>query len=279
VTPLAPSPYRGVAVALDGSGRAIDAVGPARRIAKLHGAELSLVTVAPAGERRRAAEMLEAAKDRVGGVDEIVVIDDDDAAAALGRFDDEHPEILLCLTTRGRRPLVRTLLGSVATDVVAHSRQALALIGPRCGLQDDQPIRRIIACLDGTAEGEAILLWATRWATLTGRKLILAHVVYPVEASEVTGTLSHDGLDTLSYLRDVANRLQEDGRAVIDLVIEHTDPPVAIVDLVQDLPYSIVAVASTDRHPFSEVFARSTTAEVLRSSNAPVLVASRPVGS
>jgi nucleotide-binding universal stress UspA family protein len=274
---MSPLPYRHVAVAVDGSDRATDALGPARRIARLHDVGLWLVTVARPGDRSEAEAVLAAASRRAGDlVRDVTVLVGEDPAAVLGRFDDEHPEALLCLTTRGRRPLARAVLGSVATRVVAHSSQVVALVGPRCDLGGDEQINRIVVSLDGSTECEAILPWVTAWSTAASLPMILVHVVYPLVPPGARIPPTREQMDELGYLRRIARQLEDDGHDVLDLVIQHPDPPDAIVDVVRDFPRSVVAAASTDRQPFAEVFARSTTATVLRSSTAPVLVASRP---
>lgn len=272
-----PLPYRDVAVAVDGSARSLDALGPARRLARLHGAGLSLVTVARPGDRSGAEAILASTADQAGdAVHHATVLEGEDPAEALGRFDDEHPETLLCLTTRGRHPLARTVLGSVAAGVVAHSSQVVALVGPRCDLGDDEPVDRMVVSLDGSVEGEAILPWAEAWSRAVSVPMTLVHVVYPLVPPEAGVAPAQDQLDELGYLRGIRRRLQADGCDVTGLVVQHPDPPDAIVDVVQGFPRVVVAGASTDRHPFTEVFARSTTATVLRASTAPVLVASRP---
>jgi nucleotide-binding universal stress UspA family protein len=277
---MSPSfPYQRVAVAIDGSDRALDAVGPARAIATLHGAGLVLVTVAASGDAPGAAgALLEAAVAAVGPVDDAITLPGSDPGPVLGRFDDEHPETLLCLTTRGRRPLARAVLGSVAAAVVSHSSQAVALVGPNCRLGADQAIDRVVACLDGSPQAEVVLPWATGWSAATGARLVLVHVIYPRVPPEARVAPMQHEVDEAAYLRTVAHRLRAEGHEVLDLLVQHADPAEAIGDVVRDLPHSIVVAATTDRSPFAEAFTGSTTARVLRSSTAPLLVASRPAG-
>jgi nucleotide-binding universal stress UspA family protein len=270
-------PYRRVAVAVDGSDRALDALGPALRLARLHDAALQVVTVARPGDRAGAEAILATAARRAGDVTvEATVLEGEDPAATLGRFDDEHPETLLCLTTRVQRPIARAVLGSVAAGVVAHSTQVVALVGPRCDLGGDAPIDQMVVSLDGSDEAEAILPWAEAWSGAISLPITLVHVVYPLVPPEAAVAPTAAQMDELRYLRRVAREMQADGHAVRDLVVQHPDPPGAIIDVVEGLPRSVVAAASTDRHPFTEVIVRSTTATVLRASTAPVLVASRP---
>jgi nucleotide-binding universal stress UspA family protein len=95
-----------IAVPLDGSDIAARAIGPGRRLAKVHDARLVLVTVAtPAtGGTARAHDILAAGCVAAGHDDvDTLVIDADDAAGALAEFDADHPATLMCMTTRGTR--------------------------------------------------------------------------------------------------------------------------------------------------------------------------------
>jgi nucleotide-binding universal stress UspA family protein len=276
-----PSHYRWIAVPLDGSEHALEAVGPAQRLAALHDAALWLVAVAPPGRTAEAEAALTAGQAEVGGTDTRgTVLVGSDPARALADFDDEHPEALLCLTTRGRRPLGRALFGSVGAAVVRHSTQAVALVGPACGRAGDAPVDRLLVCLDGTPEAEVILPSAAAWSDATGVGMVLVHVVYPLVAPEARVAPTDEQMAELAYLRAVAVGLRADGHDVVDVVVQHPHPPEPILGLADDLTGAVVCIATASRGPLVEAVVGSVTAEVLRSSPVPVVVASRgtPVG-
>jgi nucleotide-binding universal stress UspA family protein len=175
--------YARIVVPVDGSDDALAALGPARRLARLHQAQLSLVTVATPDTTAEEEEIetIVAAGQRAAGdpAPEVIVLRSMDAASELARLSRDHPEALLCLRTRAR-PHVAGLLGSVAGELLRISEGAVAFVGPSCDVADTSPIRRLLVCLDGTSAGEAVLPWATRWSAATGVPLVLVRVVYPL---------------------------------------------------------------------------------------------------
>lgn len=267
--------YERIAVCLDGSSRALDAIGPARRLARLHGARLWLVTVDDGYDdpRERLDLDLLPDDDLVGG--SIVLDMQDSTAETLGRFDDQHPETLLCLTTRGRHPLARSLLGSVAGAVVRHSSQAVALVGPRCSKEDVPPISSFIVALDGSAEAEVALDWAAKWSATTTMPLALVQVIHPLPPPEAGIASSNDTSENLRYLPQVAQRMRADGHDVVSLGTQDPEPPEAIIEAAQKFDRSVIFMAPTDRLPAAQVALGSTTSTVVRGSPVPVVVVSR----
>ena len=265
--------YSHVLVPLDGSDRALTAVGPARRLAKLHGARLRLVTVATPDTRAEELEAIVASGRDVAAASEpeVTILRGDDPAAELARLDREDPQALLCLTTRARRPLGRMLFGSVAGELVRQSNKATVLVGPSCDVADTTAIRRLVVCLDGTPAGETILPWATRWNLATGVALVLVRVVYPLVEAAARIPPTEEQLDDLGYLRRLALRLEQAGHRVADVTVQHASASDALVDLAADIPGALLAVSTAAADPLEG----STAAQLVRSSSVPVLVASR----
>lgn len=267
--------YSRVLVPLDGSDRALAALGPARRLARLHHAQLGVVTVAAPETTDAEIEAVVAAGLRVAGdpAAPAIVLRGLDAASELARLDREYQDTLLCLTTRARRPLGRAVLGSVARDVVRASDQALVLVGPRCAPTDAGGFHRLLVCLDGTPEGEIILSWATRWSVASGLPLALMRVVYPLvdPASRIAPT--EEQLDQLGYVYRVARRLERDGYQVAGATVQHPSTSAAIIDFAAANPDALIAVSTADPDPLAEALEGSIAAQVVRSSSAPVIVA------
>ena len=265
--------YTRILVPLDGSERALAACGPARRLARLHGATLGLVTVA--GPDMTAGEIdaiVEAGRLAAGdSTTQAVVLRGADPASTLARYDREHPDTLLCLTTRARRPLGRALLGSVASEVVRGSDQVVVLVGPRCEGADHGDITRLIVCLDGTPEGEVILSWATRWSAAVGVPLLLVWVVYPLVTPTARIPPTDAQIDELGYLRRIALQLRGDGHEVADMTVQHSSSADVLMDLAADIPDALLAVSTAGG--LADGVDGSTAAEVVRGSSVPVLVA------
>ena len=230
--------YTRVLVPLDGSDRALAALGPARRLARPHRAELGLVTVAAPDAAADEADVVVDAGRRAAGDPEApgMILRATDIASELARLDRDRPEFLLCMTTRARRPLGRAVLGSIAREVVRRSDQAISLVGPRCDVANTRDIRRLLVCLDGTVQGEAILPWAKRWSSTTGVELVLVRVVYPLvdPAARIAPTESQ--LDELGYVRRIGLDLERDGYRVADVTVQHPFAPMRSRTLLQISP-------------------------------------------
>jgi nucleotide-binding universal stress UspA family protein len=266
-----------VAVPLDGSELALRAIGPARRIARSHDAQLVLITVATpeTGGTTRATNVLAAAR-RVAGTDvDALTIEAHDAARALAEFDADHPATLLCMTTRGRGALRRKLIGGTALDVVRHSPHAVVLVGPRCDPDLDTPIDPIIVCLDGTIASEVAVPWATRWGQRTHAGVVLMHVVYPVAPPEARVPPSRQLLEQLDYLPRLVKQLRSEYPKIRHVTIPGTDPTLAIQEASDGYANAMFAIATSHPGPVSDLLLGSTASHVIRTANVPVLVVSK----
>jgi len=265
--------YSHVLVPLDGSDRALAALGPARRLARLHDAQLRVVTVATPDTTAEEIEAIVAIGRQAAGaaVPEAIVLRGTDAASELARLDRDSPQSLLCLTTRARRPLGRMLFGSVAGELVRQSTKAAVLVGPSCDVADTTAIRRLVVCLDGTPAGETILPWAARWNLATGVPLVLVRVVYPLVDAAARIPPTEEQLDDLGYVRRLALRLGQAGHRVADVTVQHASASDALVDLAAGIPGTLLAVSTAAAEPLEG----STAGQLVRSSSVPVLVASR----
>lgn len=269
--------YDWVAVPLDGSVTAYGAIGPARRLAHAHDAQLVLVTVAtPAtGGTTKADDILHEGRQRAEVDVETLVIDHTDAAVALGEFDAADARTLLCMTTRGRGAAHRALLGSTALSVVEHSPHAVVLIGPRCDKKRDTPIDPIITCLDGTTEAEQIVPWATAWSERTGASILLLRVVYPTGAPGVGDPPSQERLDDLAYLDTIRQRLHAEHPDIRHVTIPHERPASAISEAAHGYDDAMFAVATSHPSTVTELLLGSTAADIIRAARVPVLIVSR----
>jgi len=266
-----------IALPLDGSELSFRAVGTGRRLARVHGARLVLVTVATpeVGGITRAHNILAAGR-RSAGVDvDTLVIDADDPANALAEFDAEHPATLMCMTTRGRGALRRRLVGGTALQVVRASPHAIVLVGPRCDPELDAPVDPIIVCLDGTPEGEAIVPWATRWGRTTGAALLLVHVVYPGAPPGARVQPSAERLEQLDYLSRLSRRIRTEHPKLRHITIAAEDPGAAIREATSGYSGAMFAVATSHPGVISDLLEGSVAGDIIRTSDVPVLIASR----
>jgi nucleotide-binding universal stress UspA family protein len=265
--------YRRIMVPLYGSDRALAALGPARRLARLHAASLWLVTVA-APDTTDESEAILAAGLRAAGepAPDVTVLRGRDAASELTGLLRDHAATLMCLTTRARGPLGRTLFGSVAHAIIRRCDEAIVLVGPACDVSETSAVRRMLVCLDGTAEAEAILPWATRWSVATKVPLVLVRVVYPLVEPAARVPPTEEQLDELGYVRGVALRLEREGYRVADVTVQHPFTPDAIVDLAADMPGALVTLSSPMAGQSVDAI-DSTAGRIIRASSVPVVVA------
>jgi nucleotide-binding universal stress UspA family protein len=267
--------YTRILVPIDGSDRALAALGPARRLAQLHGAQLCAMTVVPPDIAADPIDSVIEGARRVAGDErlECSVVHGADPASELLRVICDEPETLLCLSTRARGPIGRLLFGSVAGEVVRRADRPIVLVGPSCDVGDVEPIRRIVVCLDGTPEGEAILRWTAQWSVSTGLSMVLVRVVYPLVEPIARVPPTEAQLQELGYVRGVAERLEREGLRVTDVTVQHPWPPEALTDFAAERPGAVLAVSTKAAGPLMEVLEGSTAARVVRGSSVPVLVA------
>jgi nucleotide-binding universal stress UspA family protein len=266
--------YQRIAVPLDGSELAYNALGPARRIAAVHGASLMLVVVATADVPDPAA-VVEEAERRIGSPTHSLIIPHDNAAEALGDFDAADPRTLICMTTKGKGALRRALLGSTALSVVEHSPHAVVLIGPHCDLNSTAPIEHVVICVDGTPEAEVIIPWAMAWATTTATAILLLKVVYPVGQPGASDPPSRSFIAELNYLSDLTQRLEVAGTELRQITLAHQNPSDAIHETTANYHDALIAVTTSHPSRLTELLEGSTAADVIRRASTPVLIASQ----
>lgn len=266
-----------ILVPLDGAPRALEAIPVARRLCRIHRAGLWLVTIAtPEVDDARAHALLEEGRRLAGDADVTTsVVRGVDPAAEIGRLEREHPDALLCIPTRARRLVTRSLLGSVAREIVRASDRGQVVVGPACRFDVDGPLERIIVCLDGTVEGEAALSHGIQWSEATGTPLMLVRVVYPLIDPVARIPPSDEQMSDLGYARRISVRLNAEGHQVSDVTVQHVYPPDALVDVASRWPGGMLVVASSDPGPTAEFVFGSTATRVVRAASVPVLVTRR----
>lgn len=268
--------YERIAVPLDGSHLAFGAIGPARRLARVHAARLELVIVVPPGGPGPEAVLREGRR-RLGESVETRVIEHTNPARALADYDASDPLTLLCMTTCGGGAGRRALIGSTALSVVEHSPYAVVLIGPRCDLDRATEIDRIIVCLDGTSEAESVIAWVISWCTATSAKAVLLRVTYPMGPAGAGDPPSADTVHDLGSLQRLAQRLEteHDGLRVEHITVPHERPADAIEASTRGHDDAMLAVTSSHPGRITQLLLGSTAADVVRHASVPVLITSR----
>ncbi len=288
VTPLS---FDHVLLPLDGSSFAAAALPTARALADHFDAELVTISVAStqretARLRRRVAKSLGEDVPR-SGVDVVVA---DEPAAAIDARARALGSCVVCMSTRGRGRVAGTMIGSVARAELTQSVSPVVAVGP----QADRPpslvgrpqrrrptnwpaplsIKRLVACVDGTADSETVLPVASRWALALGMRLSI--VTFVDEAANVAGVEAASLFgprEPRAYVDDLAARWSA---VVPEVVGEVVWDPISVASGVrahlEAEPAGLVALAAHGRSGLERLRLGATAADIVRTSTAPSLV-------
>jgi len=309
--------YRNVVVPLDGSSFAEHALPLARAIARRCGARLHLVAVVPPlaeaytegvffGTADLEAEVvakqkgyLERARAQLGAdLNATTCVLEGEVAGSLCAHAEAIGADLMVMSTHGRGPLARFWLGSIADEVVRHTRLPILLVRPGEGPVDlnSEPLPlRVLVPLDGTELAERILEPAMSLAEMVaGVEFVLLRVIKPVlpidtmpeggradlEAQHILKEVQvvQEGLFRAaeSYLNEVALRLHPQGLKVEIRVAVDDKPEEAILHEADQMGVNLIAMETHGRGGLSRLVMGSVADKVVRGSHVPVMV-ERPV--
>ncbi len=309
--------YKKILVPLDGSQLAEKALPYAIKLATKFGADLllmraaevpTLLTDTPDHELqylRQAETYLAEVRDTIidtrlepnlvpEKVQTIVIYGD--AKRELAEIAPFEKADLIVMTTHGRTGLAGLLMGSVANNILHHTKLPVMLIRPKeldePGLLletlnqptgfDNQAAggNRIVVTLDGSPEGEAALEPALEMARLTSATVYLLRVVPLLVVSEYSGSWYMYDLDeqgqarreeAYQYLDKIQERFATEGLSCVK-VVRVGFPPDEIVDYVTKLKASAIVMATHARGRLGQVVLGTVAGEVVRHSNLPVML-------
>jgi nucleotide-binding universal stress UspA family protein len=179
-------------------------------------------------------------------------------AAVRGRFD------LIAMGTHGRTCMDSILMGSVAEEVVRTSRVPVLLARPDCRIGSWESM---VVALDGTPGGEEILTDVVRLARALKAAVHLVRVNRPKRIDDEYAAVPDDfpRADTVSYLNQIACRLQEQGlKAVVEAI--QGEPGPEISRLARSLRAGLICMSTEGR------VGNSVAAEVVRTAPCAVYV-------
>jgi nucleotide-binding universal stress UspA family protein len=286
-----PAGFRHVLLPLDGSRFALAALPTARALCERFHAELVAISVA-ADERRARRLQRHARRALDGGRDnreraEVVV--GDDPALFINARVTELGSCVVCMSTRGRGRVAGAMIGSVARAVLQSSMAPMLAVGP----QADRPpllvgrprrrpgswpkplsVRRLVACVDGSAASEAVLPVATQWAKTFEMSLTILTVAEDALALDDDVHRNRFGPpDPGSYTERLAARWKQ---IFADTVGEVVVDPVGVASGVRtnlnSRPAGLVAVTTHARTGAERLRLGAVAADVIRESAVPVLV-------
>jgi nucleotide-binding universal stress UspA family protein len=292
--------FRTLIVPLDGSELAERALPYAVQLAAASGARLGLIRAVlgplPSGidwESQQVAAMEEAsaylgrlAAQYASRVEVITATPYGDPA---GRILDQVQALnadAIVMATRGRTGLTHLLQGSVAENVLAHSRVPVLLVYARPGdtlpPQFDPISARILVPLDGSTFAEAAVPVARQILGIAG-ELVLTTVASPPDHVErdqnghVRAYLDQQEealtREAHEYLHEILLQLRtadRDIHAAVDVRVG--EPAAGIVMAAADRNCDLVVMSTHGRTGMSRALMGSVAGEVLRSGHVPVLL-------
>lgn len=189
---------------------------------------------------------------------------------------------LIAMSTHGRNPIGRAILGSV-TDRVIHSSTlpVLAVTPEKAKMYEEREgvaLTSVLVPLDGSEFAELALPYVEQLARSLPLEVLLVSAIAEENPSyidggqtglrEVSGQLEEDAAE---YLDGVSERLRDKGMTVQSRVIRGS-PAQALVSLAQDTPNDLVAMTTHGRSGLSRWMMGSVAEAMIRASGDPVLV-------
>lgn len=197
---------------------------------------------------------------------------------------------LITMNTHGRSGVMRTLMGSVAMQVVRETNLPVLLLNNRVPADQyhdkDFHFRRILVPLDGSPLAEQVMPLAVKAAHKLGAELLLVHILPPAAEQEVSiahavGKNKDDDADyvvneqerpaTHFYLEQVASQYIPDDVAYI--IVGYAGKPAPdILALISERHCDMVMMTTHARAGLQRIIEGSVAERVVGKSPVPVLL-------
>ncbi len=279
-----------ILVSVDGSAYSLKGLVLGRKLGKQLGMPVKLYSIVPdtqaMEDRRHAIER--SLESLAGDKPKLEVVPDTSPAQHLAEMARNETDLLLCMTTHGRRPVAEALLGSVASQVVRESGRMVFLAGPKMREDDETPIQQLIVCVDGSPISEDVLPHAVELAQMLKARVQLIHVVEPDampgrgQRHSITdnfGSGSGGGSGGASdimesnYVQSVARKLKEKFGITADWDVLHGENTgEAISSYASAQPGAMLVMTTHGRGGVAQVALGSVSHAVLHEAKCPVAV-------
>ena len=192
-----------------------------------------------------------------------------DPVGGILRFASDEPNRLIAMSTHGHSGFGELAFGSVCEAILRAAETTVLAVGPRFDVARHAFVRRVVACVDLTTGGEAVVPEAFGWA----RALDVPLELVTVQDRRPTS----DNFEQEQSAR--FDRLVEDLAAldprVSGVVLRGARPANEIVQHVSALRGTLVAMATRARPALARTIVGSTPTAVLRHSPGGVLLCRR----
>jgi nucleotide-binding universal stress UspA family protein len=199
-------------------------------------------------------------------------------AAGILHAVDRRDASLVVMSTHGRSGVGRWVYGSVAEEVLGHCRVPVVMVrSADLDLSQGWGRKRLLLPLDGSPSADAVVPTTAALARALDATVVLLHAKRQRdtdghERGDGSGVWSADG-EPMAHVERVAEALRSHGLRVVVAFRAANSPATAIVVEATQSGAGIVTMATHGRSGLSRLIMGSVTAEVLRRSTIPVLVA------
>jgi nucleotide-binding universal stress UspA family protein len=210
-----------------------------------------------------------------------------DHSAALG-------STVVCMSTRGRGRVAGTVIGSVTRAVLQKSKVPLIAVGPHAdrppalvgrprrrpaGWPAPLSVRRLVTCVDGSPASEAVLPVAAAWAVALDMSLTVFTVAEDAQVPISGGPPPNrfGPVDPVRYVQELAARWTDVAPgAAGEVVTSAVSVPSGLSDHLAARPAGLVALTTHARSGRDRIRLGAVSADIVRTSTAPVLVVPLP---
>ena len=198
---------------------------------------------------------------------------------------ERRPDTLIAMSTHGRSGIARWVFGSV-TDRVLHATTTPLLV-VRCREEEaptpDVTLKTVIVPLDGSEMAEQVLPHVVSLARDMALKVLLLRVIPTMAYAYAYGPMGYSSPgdpdilsileeDATSYLKQVRERLNQQGVASVEERLLRGQPAGSVVDTALETPGHLVAMTTHGRSGIGRWVLGSVADRVVRHSEGPVLV-------
>jgi nucleotide-binding universal stress UspA family protein len=194
---------------------------------------------------------------------------------------------LIVMTTHGRGPIGRFLIGSVADRLLRYLHLPVLLVRPAPERPRPVALRRILVALDGSSFAEEALACAIALGGPFAASYTLLRVLepasVPLDLSELYAVEAAVGgaetlpVDASFYLERLATQMRRRGAVVSTRVASGPSVAATILEEAAAVGADAIALASHGIGGVGRLVVGSVAEKVLRKSALPVLVARPPV--
>ena len=234
--------FRSIVVPLDLEAQGDRALPVAAALAVAAGIPLELLTVSsPELPEEYDTYELHQRAESTGATYTTKVLHDNDPAAAIVGLLEDRPEALVVMSTRARSAFGELLLGSVSEGVLAHTSNAVLLVGPHASPERPPAHPTLVAGVDGRPQSAAVIPAVVSWtAAFDGPPPWLVEVLPVTRETVDVGDVADS-----SDVHRLASRLQAQGVESEWEVTHAKEPADALIEMADRMVDAVIVVASS----------------------------------